>query len=70
MDIQIFICNSSAAVENILADLGDDSELLYRTPGSSGESGEVLGCRVTPPRGQSETLDTFADKFIVVARRD
>ncbi|HET9640204.1 MAG TPA: hypothetical protein VFP12_13455 [Allosphingosinicella sp.] len=69
MKIQIFVCDSALAMIGISTEVSADSEILYQTSDENAETGKVTRCAVVPPRGATTTLDSFTDKFIVVARR-
>jgi hypothetical protein len=69
MKIQIFVCDSALAMIGIITEISGTSEILYQTPDANAETGSVTRCAVVPPRGETTTLDTFQDKFILVARR-
>ena len=70
MDIQLFVCDTAEALVHIVAEIEGHSDVMYRTVGQSGESGDLIRCRVRPPRDASTTVESYAGKFIVVARRD
>ena len=69
MDIQVFMCDSAEALISILAELEGNSDILYSTGSSTGESGDLIRCRVRPPRDAAIRVGSYTDKFIVVTRR-
>jgi hypothetical protein len=69
MDIQIFVCDTAQALIHIVEEIDGHSDILYRTEGTSGETGDLIRCRVRPPRDPSTTIESFAGKFLVVAVR-
>lgn len=69
MDIEVYVCDSPEALAQTLGALSGRAQILYTSPDSSGETGEVLRYLVRPPRSAGKTLERFTDKLLVVARR-
>lgn len=70
MNIEIYVCDNSAALVQTLGYLNNRADILYQSPDAGGETGDVLRYLVQPPRSAAQTLESFAGKLIVVARRD
>lgn len=69
MTIQIFICDSAAALVATLAEIEGGSAVVYQTPGPAPESGDIIRYFVKPPRSPGAKLDSYAGKYLIVARR-
>ena len=71
MEIEIYVCDTPAAMVQTLGGLsGDpDVEVIYETSGTSGETGDIVRYDVKPPRSAANVLDFFSSRWIVIAVR-
>lgn len=69
MNIEIYVCDNGQALAKTLGNLSGRAEVLYTSTDANGETGDVLRYFVRPPRSGSTTLDSFAGKLLVIARR-
>jgi hypothetical protein len=69
MTIQIFVCDTAAALVQTLAEIQEMSAVVYQTPDANPETGDILRYLVKPPRSPGATLDSYAGKFLIVAIR-
>ena len=71
MTIQICICDTTGALATALAELEamGTSEILYKTPDDTAETGEVLRYLVKPPRSPGAKLASYEGKYLIVAIR-
>ncbi|HWW57115.1 MAG TPA: hypothetical protein VN047_09510 [Sphingopyxis sp.] len=72
MTIQIFICDTPAALVTTLGELAATgrSKVIYQTPDAAAETGDVIRYLVKPPRSPGAKLESYAGKYLIVAVRD
>ena len=70
MTIQIFVCDTAAALVTTLAEIQGTSRVVYQTPDARPETGNVLRYLVKPPRSPGATLESYAGKYLIVAIRN
>lgn len=70
MEVEVYICDNKEALVQTLGYLSGRAEILYTSPSEQGESGDIVRYLVRPPRSGGETFDSFADKLVVIARRE
>lgn len=69
MNVEIYVCDNTQALAQTLGELSGRAEIIYASPDQQGQTGEIIRYFVHPPRSAGATLDSFAGKLLVIARR-
>ena len=69
MRIDVYVCDTNALRIATIASLPANSVVIYDSPGTQAETGKVMRFLVNPSPSPGKALESFDDKFIVVARR-
>ena len=70
MEIEIYVCDNAEALAQTLGFLNGHANVLYVSPDANGETGDVVRYLVKPPRSPGKALESFANKLVVIARRN